>query len=281
MYSFGGSGASHRADCSLSIPQVQGNAVALQKKRSWLLFNITAYSLHLAAALTFCLELNFFHYVCFFPTVFKFGHLEAFRYRSLQLLSLYSLCSRRPYGGRLVYYLSISSAGVVGLCLATTAAGHAEFNWNHVGLAGEVEAIVCVLWRSDRITSSQVSPVGGSLETASQRTTLQPDSLKDESNGVTAFIDYCRIHFFCHFFQWIDAKGVNNVTSHHYFSITVAKIDASLIWKINSKHQLLVPYGRNSVFISDWHLPDSGRANDVAKRKLEVTEGFWKINGQA
>lgn len=81
--------------------------------------------------------------VFLFPTVFKFRHLEAFRYRSLQLLSLYSLCSRRPYGGRLVYYLSISSAYVVALCLATREAGHAEFNWNHVGFGGKREKWLC------------------------------------------------------------------------------------------------------------------------------------------
>lgn len=124
-------------------PSSPAKCVVLQK-RSWLLFNITAYSLHLATTLTFCLELNFSHYVFFLPRVFKFRHPEAFRYRSLQLLSLYSLCSRRPYGGRLVYYLSISSAGVVGLCLATTAAGHAEFNWNHVGLGGKREERLCL-----------------------------------------------------------------------------------------------------------------------------------------
>lgn len=54
-----------------SIPQVQGNTAVFYFiiifLKSWLLFNITAYSLHLAAALTFYLELNFFHYVFFFP----------------------------------------------------------------------------------------------------------------------------------------------------------------------------------------------------------------------
>ena len=38
-------------------------------KKLWLLFNITAYSLHLAAVLPFYLKLNFFHYVIFNPDV--------------------------------------------------------------------------------------------------------------------------------------------------------------------------------------------------------------------
>lgn len=210
--------------------------------------------------------------MCFFlfPPLFKSRHLEAFRYWSLQLFSLYLLCSGRPYGGRLVYYLSISSAGPVGLCLATTAAGRAEFNWNRVGFWRESEAIV---FRSlEKRPHPFVSGVPRwKVFKERHRATLRPDSLKDKSIGITAFIDYCRIHFFC-------LGGADKVTSRHYFSITVAKIDASVIWKINSKHQFLVPYARDGVFISDWHLPDSGRAKRRGKREVVRYWRFLKIN---
>lgn len=207
----------------------------------------------------------------FFPPLFKSRHLEAFRYWSLQLFSLYLLCSGRPYGGRLVYYLSISSAGPVGLCLATTAAGRAEFNWKRVGFGRESGAIVfhSLEERPHRFVSGV--PRWKAFEER-RRAMLRPDSLKDTSIGITAFIDYCRIHFFLP--RGVRTKWLPTII----FPSRRLKTDASVIWKIDSKHQLLVPYARHGVFISDWHLPDSGRAKRRGKREVVRYWRFLKIN---
>lgn len=142
--------------------------------------------------------------VFFFTPLLNPGISRPFDIDPFSSSSLYLLCSRRPYGGRLVYYLSISSAGPVGLCLPTTAAGRAEFNWNRVGFGGKARQLCFVLWRSDPIAMSQVSPVWKVLK-ESHRLAPRPDPLQDESIGITAFIDYCRIHFFCRFFQGVAA----------------------------------------------------------------------------
>lgn len=89
------------------LSMLKSREIVLYFKKYWLLFNITAYSLHLAAALPFYLELNFFHYVIFFLNPGVQGPQKSIP----SALQLYLLFSRRPYGNRLVcYYLSISSA---------------------------------------------------------------------------------------------------------------------------------------------------------------------------
>lgn len=204
------------------LSTLKSREMVLYFKKSWLFLNITACGLHLAAVLLFNLKLKFFHYVLFFnPDVCRLQ-------KSIPSTpQLYLLFSTRSYGNRLLcfacqylqrcsQYLLSSNSGEI--CKVPNALHALLMVLDDGGKESKssIALLFCVdCWKVHALCALQWTP------------------LKTNLAKITAFSSHHWIGL--QFLLENNSPQADSVPSNWDISITVAIIDASLVWKINSE----------------------------------------------